>query len=336
MAHSSLEDFLNYQQERGLSPATLKALRSDLLNFMTWWEQVQERPFSLLQLVARDLRRWQEYRQQVDGVSPKTINRNLGSLRRFCQWAVATGLIPDDPTLTIDDIPQEKLAPRFLPDQAIDALLRAPRTISDPRLRLRDEALLALLVYAGLRSQEACDLQLRDVDLAGGTLTVRRGKGKKSRRIPLHSEAQTALKQYLNEVRCPDGLPAIGDEAEREPLLVGLRRTVDGYPMQAGIKTRVVRKRIKQLGQIAAAQLQEAANKTTDVRQARQLRQWSQQVAQVSPHQLRHSLARRLLQSGAQLPEVQRILGHSRLSTTGMCLLPSETDLQQAIERSGV
>jgi len=117
---------------------------------------------------------------------------------------------------------------------------------------------------------------------------------------------------------------------------LGLRRTVAHHPMQAGIETRVIRKRIKQLGQVVATQLRADADKTVDIQQAKQLRQWAQQVAQVSPHQLRHSLARRLLQNGAQLPEVQRILGHSRLSTTGMYLLPSEMDLQQAIERAGV
>ena len=106
--------------------------------------------------------------------------------------------------------------------------------------------------------------------------------------------------------------------------------------MQEGIQTRVIRKRIKHLGQIAAEQLEADAAKTNDLQQAEQLRRWSQQVALVSPHQLRHSLARRLLQNGALLPEVQRILGHSRLSTTGMYLLPSESDLQQAIERAGV
>ena len=331
-----VEDFLIAQNERNLSLATLKALRSDLSHFMRWWEGMHERPFALQQLVARDIRQWQQHRQQVDGVSPKTINRNLVSLRRFCQWAVAENLLPDNPVTNVENIPQDKLAPRFLPDKAVDALLRTTRTIKDDRLRHRDEALLALLVYAGLWSQEVCDLQLRDIDMPGGTITVRRGKGKKARRIPLHSEAQSTLQQYLTAVRCPDGFPEIGSEAERKPLLIGLRRTITGYPMQAGIKTRVVRKRLKHLGQIAASQLREAAAKTADRGQAQQLRQWAQQVAAVSPHQLRHSLARRLLQNGAQLSEVQRILGHSRLSTTGMYLLPSENDLQQAIERSGV
>jgi integrase len=86
----------------------------------------------------------------------------------------------------VPDIASTPVSPRSLPDQAVDALLRATRAETDLRLRLRDEALLALLVYAGIRIQEACDVQLRDLDLASGTLVVRSGKGGKARRLPLH------------------------------------------------------------------------------------------------------------------------------------------------------
>lgn len=107
-------------------------------------------------------------------------------MRRFCHWGVTTGILSDDPAAGVDPLPEEKLGPRYLSDIAVDALLRTPSQLKDSRLRRRDEALLALLVYGGLRSQEACDLQLRDVDLDSSVLTVRQGKGKKARRIPLH------------------------------------------------------------------------------------------------------------------------------------------------------
>ena len=218
----------------------------------------------------------------------------------------------------------------------MDALLRAARAEPDPRLRLRDEALLALLVYAGVRIQEACDVQLRDLDLASGTLVVRSGKGGKARRLPLHSEAQRTLSRYLQEVRCPEGLPPIGSEQERAPLLVGMQRAVAGRPLVPGIKTRVARQRIAHLGKIAATQLGEAATRERDLARAEQVRAWARQVETASPHQLRHSLARRMLKTGAQLPEVQRMLGHSRLSTTGLYLTPSEEDVRAAVERAGL
>jgi integrase len=79
-----------------------------------------------------------------------------------------------------------------------------------------------MLIYGGLRVQEACDLQLRDVDLAGLNITVRYGKAGKARRVPIHTDAQRLLQRYLDQVRCSHGLPPIGSNAEREPSLVGI------------------------------------------------------------------------------------------------------------------
>ncbi|GHO55784.1 tyrosine-type recombinase/integrase [Ktedonobacter robiniae] len=331
-----LEQYLAQLSAAGKSPATRRAVRSDLTQFCTWWERTRERSFDLTQVVERDLRTWKACRQQDEGAAPATINRGLSTLRRVCSWAVEQRLLAENPTKEVSDVASTPVAPRSLPDQAVDALLRATRAEPDPRLRLRDEALLALLVYGGVRIQEACDVQLRDLDLPSGTLVVRSGKGGKARRLPLHSEAQRTLSRYLQEVRCPEGLPPIGSEQERSPLLVGMQRAVAGRPLVPGIKPRVARQRITQMGKIAATQLGEAATRERDLERAEQLRACACQVETASPHQLRHSLARRMLKTGAQLPEVQRLLGHSRLSTTGLYLTPSEEDVRAAVERAGL
>ncbi|HEY4385435.1 MAG TPA: tyrosine-type recombinase/integrase [Ktedonobacteraceae bacterium] len=176
----------------------------------------------------------------------------------------------------------------------------------------------------------------RLLDLASGTLIVRSGKGGKARRLPLHSEAQRTLARYLQEMRCLAGMPSIGSEQEREPLLVGMQLTTAGRPLVPGIKTRVAHQRIADLGKIAATQLRDAAKREQDLERAEQLRTCARQLESVSPHLLRHSLARRMLKKGAQLPEVQRMLGHSRLSTTGLYLTPSEDDVRAAVERAGL
>jgi len=336
MFDNILEQYLTLLATTDRSHATQRAIRSDLTRFCTWWEHTHQRPFDLTQVVERDLRAWKVARQQVDGAAPATINRGLSTLRRVCAWAVEQKVLAENPTKGLEDIPATPLSPRSLPDQAVDALLRATRNERDLRLRVRDEALLALLIYAGLRVQEACDVQLRDLDLAGGTITVRSGKGGKARRLPLHRDAQRILERYLQDVGCPTGIPPLGSDQEREALLVGMHLTTVGRPLVPGIKTRVARQRIADLGKIAAAQLREAAKREQDLARAEQLRSIAVQLDTVSPHQLRHSLARRLLKNGAQLPEVQRMLGHSRLSTTGIYLTPSEDDLRAAVERAGL
>jgi site-specific recombinase XerD len=182
-----LKDYLAQLTATGRSHATQRAVRSDLTQVSTWWEHAHKRPFDLTQVVERDLRAWKVARQQADGAVPATINRGLSPLRRLCTWAMEQKRLAENPTRDLTDVPSTPVSPRSLPDQAVDALLRAVRSEPDLRLRLRDEALLALLVYAGLRVQEVCDVQLRDLDLASGTLVVRSGKGGKARRLPLRA-----------------------------------------------------------------------------------------------------------------------------------------------------
>lgn len=335
MTNDHASEYLAYMEIQSISIATLRAFRSDLTHFCTWWETKHQQPFNLRYVVDRDLRDWKLQRQQVDGIAPATINRNLSTLRRFFTWGVEQQLLVENPAKAIEDVPSVPLAPRSLSDQAVGALLRTVRNERDPRLRLRDEAILALLVYAGLRVQEVCDIQVRDVDLAGRTVTVWSGKGGKARRLPLHPDAQRLLQRYLDEVRCPAGIPPIGSDQEREPFLVGMQVTIAERPLTPGIKTRMIRKRITDLGRQAANYLRETAKRERNLERTERLKMFAQQLDDISPHMLRHSLAKRLLKNGAQLAEVQRVLGHTRLSTTGIYLTPNEDDLRDSIGRAG-
>ncbi len=334
--HPSLEHYLEVLHTKRRAPATLKVVRQDLTHFVAWWEYTRRRTFDPALLRHEDLRDWQLTRQRDDGAAPATINRGLASLRGYCQWAVLAHLLTENPTTDVKDVSTDPLAPRSLPTEAVDALLRVARAERHLQLRTRNEALLALLIYAGLRVQEACDLQLRDLDLGGGTVTVRSGKAGKARRVPLHSDAERLLRRYLEIVRCPEGLPTIGSDQERERLLVGIAMTTKGQPTRVGITQRVAQRMVQQLGQAAAQQLRTEAQREQDITRSESLRDLARRLETVTPHMLRHSLARRMLERGAQLPEVQRVLGHSRLSTTGIYLTPSEEDVRTALGRAGI
>ena len=171
----------------------------------------------------------------------------------------------------VKDVPTESLSPRSLPVEAVDALLRAAHAEQNAVLRARDEALLALFIYAGLRVQEACDIQLRDLDLGSGTLTVRSGKAGKARPVPLHADAQRLLRRYLESVRCPGGLPAIGSDQEREKLLVGIAVTTKGQPTKVGITQRVAQRTVQQLGRCAAQRLRAEAQRERDITRSESL-----------------------------------------------------------------
>lgn len=331
-----LKTYIQYLEAEGKSTSTIRAIKSDLRGLQRWWEGAFPYNFDVKRLMPRDVRRWLQHRQLVDGAKPSSINRGLSSLRTYAKWAVGEGVLVENPTVSVKEIASVPVSPEGLPAIAIDELLRSATLSKNMVQRRRDEACLALLVYGGLRIQECCDVQIRDLDLEGGTVVVRQGKGKKYRRVPLSQDARYLLKRYLTEVRFPDSLPEIGDAVELESLLIGRRMTVRGQPWLPGVQPQSIRKRLKTLGRQSAEQLLVLAEQESNLQQSSELKQAAYLVKNVTPHQLRHSLAWRMLKNGATLPEVQRILGHTRLTTTGMYLNPSAKDLRTAVERGQI
>lgn len=334
--HNIIAHYLKYLEEKGRSPLTIKAARSDLVAFTTWWEIQRKRPFDPGLLREYDIHLWRQMRQSQDTAAPTTINRAIVSLRTFCSWAKQEHLLQENPVKDIKAIPIAPPTPKSLPAEAVDAVLRAVCLEKDKRVRLRDEALLALLIYAGLRAQETCDLQVRDLDLDGGTVTVRRGKGNRMRRVQLHTNAIRILRRYLKRLRCLQGETAIGSDEEREPFLVGFDHTRVGYPMRPGLNQRQVQRIVEQRAREAAERIRIDAEEVVSLERVSELLDLAQRLDQATPHTLRHSLARRLLASGADLAVVQRTLGHSTIATTGMYLTPSDDDMRQAMERANL
>ena len=152
MSAEAVDRYVNLLNERGVSPATRKAVRSDLSHLAHWWEARYHRAFDPSLLVERDLRAWKAARQKDDGAAPSTINRGLSTVRRFCAWAVEEGCLSENPAATVADVPTEPASPRSLPDEVVDALLHAAHQERRAFLRARDGALLALLAYSGLRA----------------------------------------------------------------------------------------------------------------------------------------------------------------------------------------
>lgn len=99
-------------------------------------------------------------------------------------------MLVEDPTAGVEEVASVEVSPAGLSLIAIDELLRSATLTSGPIQRRRDEVCLALLVYGGLRIQECCEVQVRDLDLAGGNVVVRSGKGGNHRRVPLSRDAR--------------------------------------------------------------------------------------------------------------------------------------------------
>lgn len=107
--------------------------------------------------------------------------------------------------------------------------------------------------------------------------------------------------------------------------------TKAGAPWEPGLTTVAMRTHLAELRGTAVALIQEQAAKEPSLERVAQLEALARQVAVVSPHQLRHSLAYRLWKT-ATPAAIMQILGHSRVATTLKYGKPTEDDLRVALE----
>jgi site-specific recombinase XerD len=180
-----------------LSDATRRAYRADLEEFAAW---LRKRG---LDLESFDAQAFAEYASELGadrpGRSPRklsetTLTRKLAAVRSLMRATLGPARVPE---LTLSGRRRRRL-PHAPPPDETDALLSALE--GDSPLALRNRALFELVYSAGLRAQEAVDLQLGDVDFEQEALLVR-GKGGKERAVPLGEEAAFRLRLYLEHGR---------------------------------------------------------------------------------------------------------------------------------------
>ncbi len=176
-----------------LAESTRRAYRVDVREFGDWLARRGTR------LESVDVRTLADYaaelgRARPRKLAPTTIGRKLASVRSFLRFTLGTSRVPD-----VSFAPRR---PRRLPDapkrDEVDAFLS--RLEGDEPLALRNRALLELVYSAGLRSREAVDLDLADVDFEQEHVHIR-GKGGKERVVPLGEEAAHWLARYLRDAR---------------------------------------------------------------------------------------------------------------------------------------
>ena len=264
------------EQVRRLSPATVRAYRSDLADL--------ERALDTDALAAVDLEALRDWLWQATqrGDARSTMARRAAAVRSFFGWARERELIETDPSLRLITPKRAKTLPVVASQDGIRDLLdqqRASAAEGDP-IALRDHAMLELLYGSGMRVSELCGIDVDDLDLHRRTVRVL-GKGSKERVVPFGAPASDAIGAYLTRSR-----PALRarSAAPGPAAFLGARGGRIGPRTVYQLVARV-------LGPIVGAE-------------------------HVGPHALRHSAATHLLDGGADLRAVQEILGHASLGTT--------------------
>ena len=208
--------------------------------------------------------------------APTTQSRALSALRTFFGYLNSEGLITTPPT---DFILSPKCG-RHLPDtlstEEIDAMI-ATIDLATPS-GYRDRAIVEMLYSCGLRVSELISLRMGDVILEDGVVRVM-GKGRKQRLVPISHEAEQQLLLYY-KVR-----PQLATDLSEDYIFLNQR---GGMALSRMAVFTIVERCARHAG----------INKT------------------ISPHTLRHSFASHLLEGGADIRQVQELLGHANIATT--------------------
>lgn len=136
------------------------------------------------------------------GRTPATARSRQLAVRRFATWLAEEAEIPADPFVGVKPPKLDHAVVEPLSDDELRGLLKAcqPPKGATPAEALRyrrDEAILRLMLETGARAGEVVGLALGDVDLKGGTATIRRGKGGKGRVVPFGPQTAQAIDRYL-------------------------------------------------------------------------------------------------------------------------------------------
>jgi site-specific recombinase XerD len=186
----SLALFLTALRGQNYSPKTLRAYGDDLRQFLGWVEKNRVDWDHPKRFSRVDIEGFMGYLagQRMTGV---TRVRKLAAIRKFFTFLEENRLIAGNPASTVKGARREEKEPGILYKEQYKALLYEA---SD---HVRDYAIIMTFLQTGIRLSELVNLQVEDVDLEHRVLTVRQGKGKKDRHIPLVDEAVKALRNYL-------------------------------------------------------------------------------------------------------------------------------------------
>lgn len=281
MLRRLMEEHIEWLLVQNYSEDTGEHARWSILDFIRWAEQRGiQHPMEVTRPILESYQRYLYYYRQKSGqpLTFRTQRSRLTPVCRWFRWLVRNNHILYNPASDLDLPRLEKRIPRtILSAQEAERVLLVPDI--GATTGLRDRAMLETLYSTGIRRRELARLKLYDVDRERATLTIRQGKGRKDRMIPIGERALAWVDKYLREAR-----PLLAIEPDDATLFV----THSGEPFNPDSLSKLARDYIMQ------ANLGKSG----------------------SCHTFRHTMATLMLEGGANLRYIQQMLGHESINST--------------------
>jgi integrase/recombinase XerD len=289
-----LEEHLEWLLVKNYSEDTAEHARYSIGDFVRWAEQRGiEHPMEVTRPILESYQRYLYYYRQKNGqpLTFRTQHSRLTPVCRWFRWLVRNHHILYNPASDLDLPRMERRIPRTIFSvEETERIMLVP-DIHTP-VGLRDRAMLETFYSTGIRRKELMHLKLYDLDRQRATLTIRQGKGKKDRMIPIGERALAWVEKYLREAR-----PQLAIEPDDATLFL----TQYGEPFHPDALSYLAR------NLIAQANLGKSG----------------------SCHTFRHTMATLMLEGGADLRYIQQMLGHTDLSSTEIYTHVAIRKLQQ-------
>lgn len=281
---SLVDDYITYvSANKGLGERTNRAYTSDIKQCLAWCNRHGFKNIS--DLTTDDLRSWMADASRNHARS--SLARKVVAVRGFFAWCQHVGFINGDPAEILITPKIKNVLPSVLDESQAEALMNnidskandsSSCNKNQKAVELRNAAIIELLYATGIRVGELTGLNIQDINFSSHTIKVT-GKGNKQRVVPFGIPAAKALFEWLSE----SGRKILLKDSAQTAIFLGARGK------------RIDQRLVRQVVHDAAK---------------------SAHVPDISPHSLRHSAATHMLNGGADLREVQELLGHSSLNTT--------------------
>ena len=298
---TEIERFLtSLGRERQFSENTISAYRNDLSQFREYASAPPEedhiaRVGQWSELTSDHLNRYLLHMNQRQ-YAPSTVARKTAALKSFSQFLEHSGILRTDPSAALAPPRVDRFIPKAISIQEVEQLMEQPRRAAESGApeSFRDLAMLETLYSSGMRVSELVALNVDDVDLDQQQVRCP-GKVGRSRTVPLRETAVSSISLYLERGR---------------PQFVNSHETALFVNHRGGRLTR------QGFWLILKAYADRAG------------------VREITPHTLRHSFAAHALSGGADLRDVQQLLGHVSISTTQVYRRLAEVDQSAGVTES--
>lgn len=190
-----INKFLDNLKDTDRKSATVKAYAEGLRGFINWFEGATDREFSLDEITSADVSGYKRHLME-QGKKPATVNKHLAAIKGLCKWAVGKGHLQHNPATETKPLHLQRQSPKWLDRKEQHKVVRLAEQDGT-----RNLAIVMLMLKAGLRVEEVCNIQIKDIVIGErkGTVTVAYGKGDKWRVVPTNNGTRKSLEKYLTE-----------------------------------------------------------------------------------------------------------------------------------------